>query len=334
MNIRIKKGLSFDDVLLVPQYSTVRSRMDVDLSTQLSRNIRLAIPVVSANMDTVTESRMAIAIALLGGIGIIHRFMPAEKQASEVHIVHAAGLQVGAAIGVRDGYLERVLMLIEAGANPLVIDIAHGHSEAVLNVLIHLKKVTQIDIIAGNIATASGTKDLLDAGADAIKLGIGPGSVCTTRKVTGFGVPQLTAIAECAEVANQYNVPVIADGGIRSSGDLAKALAAGANTVMLGGLLAGAEESAAPMIQGTLFKNSRGMASEAVLRENGWHRTPEGGEKPVPYSGPVANTINEIMGGLRSAMSYGGAHTINEFQLKAEFIRISDAGRTESHLYN
>jgi len=335
MNIRTKKGLSFDDVLLVPQYSTVRSRLDVHLSTRLSRNIQLAIPIVSANMDTVTESSMAIAMARLGGMGIIHRFMSPEQQASEVDKVVRMGLSVGAAIGVRDGWHERALLLLAAGANPLLIDIAHGHSIAVLEVLTKLKKMTNADIIAGNVATWIAVEELAEAGADAVKVGVGPGSVCTTRRVTGFGVPQLTAIAECAETADKYDIPIIADGGVRNSGDLAKSLAAGASSVMLGGLLAGAEESRGRVIQGEngiYYKNSRGMASESVLRENGWERTPEGREVLVPYSGPVSKVIDDLLGGLRSALSYGGALTIEEFQLRAEFIRISDAGRNESHL--
>ncbi len=473
MKIRATPGLTFDDVLLVPRRSAVRSRSDVSTATRLSRHIGLHIPIVSANMDTVTEWEMAVAMARAGGIGIIHRFMTSERQAEQVRRVkraesyvveppytlppettvsearkmmderdigglvvvdaenrplgivtrrdlqfvlddgqpvtawmtpaerlvtapagttleearrilhqhrieklplvdeegrlaglitakdivqlmqhphatkdHKGRLRVGAAVGVRPGFLERAAMLLEAGADVIVVDIAHGHSDNAIDAVRALRReFGDIELIAGNVATAEGTRDLIEAGVDAVKVGVGPGSICITRVVTGFGVPQLTAIAECAAAAREYDVPIIADGGIRNSGDLVKALAAGASSVMLGSLLAGTKESPGVIIlrNGRRYKVSRGMASlgaamsrpdrqpEDDEEDPAWARVvAEGVEAAVPYRGSVNELLDQLVGGLRSGLSYGGAMTIEELQANAEFIPITWAGLQES----
>lgn len=474
MDERFPLALSYDDVLLVPQRSGVHSRKEVDVRTRLSRHITLTIPIVSANMDTVTESTMAIAMARAGGIGIIHRFLPIEREAEEVRrvkraenfvisdpyscdpamtiaaavglmdehdvgtltvvdadgrlvgliatrdvqfirertrrvrevmtpvarlvtasadisletarevlaehkieklpVVDRAGrlvglitardllrasenpraskderghLRVGAAIGVSGDHLERAAALLDAGADVLVIDIAHGHSDAVINVCAALRaRWPEVELIAGNVATAEGTQDLIDAGVDAVKVGVGPGSACTTRVVAGSGVPQLTAVLECAAAAHAAGVPIIADGGIKASGDVAKALAAGAATVMIGGLLAGTDESPGRPVQrrGRRYKHYRGMASLAatVARrkrdktdldvEDEWISdvVPEGVEALVPYRGSVREVLIQLVGGLRSGMSYSGATSLAEFATRARFVRMTDSGLRES----
>lgn len=464
--MEIRTALTYDDVLLVPKKSSIKSRQDVDTSTLLSKNIRLKIPLVSANMDTVTESQMAIAMALAGGIGIIHRFCSIEFQAREVARVKrkqniiinqpftvksqdtladiknkitelncssflvsddgqtllgilthrdyalanndqtkaldlmtpreklitapenitieqakqilyqnkieklplvdsdfkikglitatdihknynaalaakdkSGRLLVGAAIGVKDQFMDRVDALVKAGVDVLVLDIAHGHSDNAINTIKTIKaKYPSLELIGGNIATSNAAEDLIQAGVDAVKVGVGPGSICTTRMATGFGVPQLTAIINIAPVCHKYQIPLIADGGIKKPGDLVKALAAGADTVMIGGQFAGTEESPGPMINynGHQYKISRGMASltAALSRPDAKEKidqiTPEGIEARVPYRGPVKNIINNFVGGLRSGMSYGNATNIKELQANAEFIRITQAGMTES----
>jgi IMP dehydrogenase len=471
MPIPIRDALTFDDVLLEPKRSPIRSRKDVDLSTRLSRNIKLNTPIVSANMDSVTESAMAISMAHNGGIGIIHRFMPVERQVEEVLKVkrsesviiekpytiwpsatmadakrlmqekgvngllvvdankkllgiltardllfedndlsrvselmtpmkslHTASadasieearqllrkykleklplideegrlrglitskdmvtlaerpqackdskgqLIVGAAVGIREGYIERGRALVDAGVDVLVVDVAHGHSDRVLNVVRKLKKeLSQVDVIAGNVATPEGTKDLIDAGADAVKVGIGSGSICITRIVTGAGVPQLTAVLECAEAARESDVPIIADGGIRNSGDITKALAAGASSVMIGSMLAGTEESpgVTVMRNGRKYKIHRGMASvgasmkreteeaedEAALLEY----VAEGIEAFVPYRGTSHEILAQLAGGIRSGLSYCGARTLAELRQNASFVRLTSAALKESY---
>jgi len=476
MNIRSDYGLTFDDVLLVPHRSAIRSRKDVSTDTWLVPGIRLSIPIVSSNMDTVTETRMAIAMAQLGGIGILHRFMAVEQQADcvrrvkrseslivespltispEVSVEHArqrmaevgvgglvvvdgenhllgmvtnrdvllaprgdiplsrvmtprerlvvasqdetleearrklyehrieklplvdadgrlAGLitaqdivkiqehpnatkdsrgrlRVGAAVGVRVEDMDRAASCVEAGTDVLVVDIAHGHSDHVIHMVQSLKqRFPQVPVIAGNVATGQGVRDLAEAGADAVKVGVGSGSICTTRIVTGFGVPQLSAIAECADAGRALNVPIVADGGIRSAGDMTKALAAGASTIMGGSLLAGTDESpGAPVIrEGRRYKIVRGMASlsanierrklekgELAIEEWG-EVVPEGVEAIVPYQGSVADILYQFVGGLRSGLSYAGAHSIEELWQVAEFIRITPSGMRESHPHN
>ena len=464
----VGEGLTFDDVLLVPAESNVLPP-DVDLSTNLTKNIKLNIPIMSAAMDTVTEYRMAIAIAREGGIGVIHKSMPIDMQAEQVDMVkrsengvitnpfylgpdntlgeadalmgkfrisgvpivdksgkligiitnrdmkfeedmsrpisdvmtsehlvtgregttleeakeilrrhkieklpivddenHLKGLitikdiekatvypnsardekgrlLVGAAIGATPDVLDRVHALVEAGVDVLCLDSAHGHSNNILECVRRIKALyPDVQLIAGNVATAEGTRALIEAGADCVKIGIGPGSICTTRVVAGIGVPQITAVYDAACVAAEYGVPIIADGGVKYSGDLAKALAAGANVVMLGSLLAGCEESPGDteVYQGRQFKVYRGMGSlgamacgskDRYFQQNNKKLVPEGVEGRVPYKGPTGDTIYQLMGGLRAGMGYTGCHNVEELHTKAQFMQITSAGLKESH---
>ncbi len=462
-----KRGLTFDDVLLIPAESNVLPA-DVDLHTHLTKKITLNIPVMSAAMDTVTEYRMAIALAREGGIGIIHKNMSIGQQAEQVDMVkrsengvitdpfwlgpghtlaeadelmakfrisgvpicdggkligiitnrdmkfetdmnqlidnamtkdhlvtapegttldqareilrkykieklpivddqfHLKGLitikdiekaqvypnsardeqgrlLVGAAIGVTADVLDRVAALVEAGADVLCLDSAHGHSRNILECVMRIKSLyPDVQLVAGNVATAEATRALIEAGADCVKIGIGPGSICTTRVVAGIGVPQITAVFDAAQVAAEYGVPIIADGGIKYSGDIAKAIAAGGNVVMLGSLLAGCEESPGEteVYQGRQFKVYRGMGSlgamakgskDRYFQQNNKKLVPEGVEGRVPYKGPVSETIYQMMGGLRSGMGYCGCGTIEELRVKAQFTQITAAGLKESH---
>ena len=343
INIRKNIGLTFDDVLLVPKKTNLVSRSEVNLSTNLTKKIKLKIPVISANMDTVTETAMAIALGRQGGIGIIHRFLTVEKEAEMVSIVKKQKLLVGAAVGIREDYIERAQALVKAGVDVIVIDIAHGHSIHLIKVLEDLKKkFPKVDIIAGNVATAEAAEELINNGASAIKVGIGPGALCTTRIVTGSGVPQMTAISECSEVAKKYDIPVIADGGIRSSGDIVKALAAGASTVMIGTLFAGCDESPALTFfkNNRKFKMTRGMASlmanhdrqknDLKVKKDLKEYAAEGVEAVVPYRGSVDEFINQLLNGVRSGFSYCGAKNIIEVWEKAEFIQITQSSLIES----
>ncbi len=470
-----REGLTFDDVLLVPKFSAVGSRSEENTQTRFSRGIGLATPIVSSNMDTVTEAGMAIAMAKLGGIGVIHRFLTIDEQVGEVRKVkryegiliedpvtlgkdstirdawekinrHGIGgiiivdksrkvlgivtkrdivfeedqgrklesvmtpksrlvmvptgfrmeeargifskhkieklpvidkngrlaglvtakdlikkrqfpnatkdskgrLRVAAAVGVKGDYLERAERLIAAGTDAIVIDIAHGHSQHTVDAIREFKKrFGSIEVIAGNVATGNGTKDLITAGADAIKVGIGPGSICTTRLVAGVGIPQLTAIIECADVADDYGVPIIGDGGIRRPGDVTKAIAAGAASVMVGSLFVGTEESPGPTVlrNGIRYKMTRGMASltatiDRNVKENGGvgksvedvinGSVPEGVEGFIHYKGHVDEVVRQLVGGLRSGMSYCGATKLEELRKNAEFVRITNAGYAES----
>jgi IMP dehydrogenase/GMP reductase len=345
--------------LLVPQRSSVRSRQDISLDTQLSLAIGLSTPIVAANMDTVCETDMAIAMARLGGAGIIHRFLSVEAQAGMVRqakqAVAAGGTSagtsggnavVGAAVGTDHDALTRSAAAIEAGVDVLVLDIAHGHAEHALETLRDLKaKFPDTQVVAGNVATRAAAEDLVAAGADAIKVGVGPGGVCTTRLVAGVGVPQLSAIADCSGVvdASGARVPVIADGGIRFSGDIVKALAAGASTVMIGSLFAGTKESPGEVESSSrgLVKRVRGMASfeavEARAARAGHdiddqyfeQRAPEGVEGTVPYRGEVAKVVAGLLAGVRSGMSYSNARNLAELWDKAEFIQVTAHGVRE-----
>ena len=468
--MEFKEGLTFDDVLLVPKYSDITSRTQTNLSTKLSRNISLNIPFVSANMDTVTESSMAVAMARAGGIGIIHRFLTIQEQANEIlkvkrsgsvmienpytisldksiqdaqeyaedkeisgllvvdsdsklvgivterdllfadlsgnirdimtkdvvtakpgvtlddakqllhqhrieklPIVDDSGLitglitskditintdfpnaskdkkgspLVGAAVGVKGDFLERSESLLDAGADVLVVDIAHGHSENAISTIKNIKKAfPDCELIGGNIATAQGAEDLIKAGVDAVKVGVGSGSICITRVITGSGVPQLTAVMDCAKVGLDYGVPIISDGGTRTSGDATKALASGASSVMVGSMLGGTDESPGTVLtkNGKRFKVYRGMASLAASigrksKETGSFSfdddlndyVAEGVEAMVPYKGTVVDILKQLSGGVRSGLSYCGAHTITQMQENAEFIKMSRAGFAES----
>ncbi len=468
---KIPVGLTFDDVLLIPAKSDILP-MDADISTSLTKKIKINIPLLSAAMDTVTESDLAISIAREGGIGIIHRAMSAQRQASEVDRVkksesgmiidpvtispdepiseamalmekykisgvpvtvkgklvgiltnrdlkfetglsrkvsdvmtrkklitasigtdlerakailhkykieklpivdkdfnlkglitikdiekrrkypHACKdkvgrLRVGGAIGVGDDAIFRASLLVKAGVDVIAIDTAHGHTKSVIEVLKKVKKKFGIEVIAGNVGTQEGTLDLIKAGADAVKVGIGPGSICTTRIVAGAGVPQITAIINCYSAAKKYGVPIIADGGVKYSGDITKALAAGAHSIMIGGLFAGTDESPGETIlyQGRSYKVYRGMGSLGAMEQGSKDRyqqagveskklVPEGVEGRVPNKGPLSQSVHQLMGGLRSGMGYCGCKNLNELRQKAKFLRITNAGLRESHVHD
>ncbi len=331
------RGLAYDDVLIVPTKSEVKSRRDPSLQSRLTKKISLQTPIVSANMDTITEGQMMIAMSELGGFGILHRFMNIAEQVREVQKVREKGIaNIGASIGVNGDWKERAQALVDAGANVLTIDIAHGHSTSMIETMKYIKdKFANVEVIAGNIATPEAAEELIEAGADAIKVGIGPGSMCTTRIITGCGVPQLTAIALCGEIARAKNVPLIADGGIKTSGDIVKALAAGADTIMLGSMLSGTIETPGEINQG--HKNYRGMASKAA--QVSWRgevpegMAPEGVATKVTVKGHVRDVVLEICGGIRSGMSYVNATTIDEIRNNARFIEMSSAGFQESHAH-
>lgn len=340
---QVRTGLTFDDVLLVPRRSSIRSRQDVSLKTRLTRNVDIGLPVLAANMDTVCEDEMALAMARLGGVGILHRFLPVASQAAMIERVknESADFVVGAAIGTDHDGLDRAKALVAAGCDALVLDIAHGHAEHALDACKSLKDaLPEAQLIAGNVATRQGAEDLVAAGADAIKVGVGPGGVCTTRIVAGVGVPQLTAIAD----VHGIDVPVIADGGIKTSGDIAKAIAAGADTVMIGSMFAGTKESPGDVESSAngLVKRVRGMASfeaiearaeragEEIDDEYFEQRAPEGVEGSVPYKGEVGRLVGQLMAGLKSGMSYSDARTIPEFWENAEFVRVTPVGLREN----
>lgn len=341
----IKETLTFDDVLLVPQKSNILPR-EVLLKTHLTKKLILDIPLMSSPMDTVTESEMAIAMGKEGGLGVIHKNMPEDQQVAEVKKVKQAGFQVGAAISVGDASFIRAEKLVEARVDVLVVDSAHGHSAGVMNMVSRLKKsFPQVQVVGGNIATAQAAEDLIAAGADAIKVGIGPGSICTTRIVAGIGVPQLSAIMDCAPVAHKHNIPIIADGGIKYSGDIVKALAAGASCVMMGAILAGTDEAPGEVIeeQGKKYKVYRGMGSLPAMQKGSKDRylqesvteakklVPEGVVGKIHYKGPVDAVVYQLLGGLRAGLGYCGARDIEELWEHAHFIRITNSGLKESH---
>ena len=344
---KITEALTFDDVLLKPQYSEVVPT-EVDTASLFTPKIRLKIPVSSSAMDTVTESAMAIALGKMGGIGVIHKNLDIKAQAAAVEAVKAQKLAAAAAVGVGTDSKDRIAALVKAGVDVLVVDTAHGHSKRVIDTVKAIKKeYKKIEVVAGNIATGLAAKALIAAGADAVKVGIGPGSICTTRMVSGCGVPQITAIMDVVAACAKTKTPVIADGGIKFSGDIAKALAAGASSVMLGSLLAGTDESPGEVIdeKGRKFKSYRGMGSLGAMNQGSKDRygqdkvvggklVPEGVEARVPYKGSVVNIIEQLVGGLRSGMGYSGAPTIKDLQKKAQFIRITNAGLRESHVHD
>lgn len=331
------RGLTFDDVLITPARSDIRSRRDPQLTSKLTKNIQIETPIISANMDTITEFDMALAMHRLGGMGILHRFITTEEQSSQARRLKEAGVKnISASVGVGEEFKTRAQSLIDVGVNIITIDIAHGHSVQMMETMKWLKdKYPHIDIIAGNLATPDAARDLIEAGADAIKVGIGPGSMCTTRIITGCGVPQLTAVALAAEVADSFGVPVIADGGIRTSGDMVKAFAAGASIVMLGSMLSGTIETPGEIKNGR--KQYRGMASRSA--QDSWRggvpegMAPEGESTQVSVKGHVKDVILEVTGGIRSGMSYINASTIAEIRDKALFMEMSAAGVSESRAH-
>lgn len=332
-------GLTFDDVLLVPRYSEISSRKIPVLKTKITKNFSIDIPVITANMDTVTEAEMANAMASLGGIGSLHRFMTIEDQVLEVlkikNYLNEKKLQtpVAASIGVKEEGIKRAHKLVEAGVQIITLDIAHGDSIMMMETLDYMKRhFPHVDVIAGNVATGEAVCRLIDRGADAIKVGIGPGSMCTTRIITGHGVPQLTAIAMAYEAASRFDIPIIADGGLKNSGDIVKALAAGASSVMIGSLVSGTIET--PGLVKSGMKEYRGMASKKA--QESWRgELPQGlaaeGESTlIPCKGSVVNIIDELMGGLRSGMTYIGVDTIKAMYETALFIRMTSSGMQES----
>ena len=344
----IKESLTFDDVLLIPKYSDVLPS-ETDISLNLSKKITLKVPFLSSAMDTVTEYKMAVAIAQAGGIGVIHRNLNIRKQSQEVMKVKKKKLIVGAAVGTNNEDVDRARSLIDNGCDLIVIDTAHGHSAKVLKVLSKLKKINfNVPICVGNIATAEASKKLYNSGADIIKVGIGPGSICTTRMVAGIGVPQISAIMEVKDALKNKKIKIISDGGIKFSGDIAKALAAGADAIMMGSIFAGTDESPGKKfkIKGKLYKQFRGMGSIGAMSSGSANRyfqknfkdkskfVPEGVEGRVEYKGNVSKIIYQLQGGLRSSMGYIGAKDINQIQKKAKFIKITKAGFYESMVHS
>ncbi|TRY50826.1 IMP dehydrogenase/GMP reductase [Cryptosporidium tyzzeri] len=383
----IGKGLTFEDILLVPNYSEVLPR-EVSLETKLTKNVSLKIPLISSAMDTVTEHLMAVGMARLGGIGIIHKNMDMESQVNEVlkvknwisnleenestpdqnldkgsadgkdtksnnnidaysnaNLDNKGRLRVGAAIGVNE--IERAKLLVEAGVDVIVLDSAHGHSLNIIRTLKEIKSKMNIDVIVGNVVTEEATKELIENGADGIKVGIGPGSICTTRIVAGVGVPQITAIEKCSSVANKFGIPIIADGGIRYSGDIGKALAVGASSVMIGSILAGTEESPGEkeLIGDTVYKYYRGMGSVGAMKSGSGDRyfqekrpenkmVPEGIEGRVKYKGDMEGVVYQLVGGLRSCMGYLGSASIEELWKKSSYVEITTSGLRESHVHD
>ena len=344
----IKEALTFDDVLLLPKYSSILPS-ETDISLKLTDKIILKAPFLSSAMDTVTESKMAIAIALEGGLGIIHRNLDIKKQSKEIIKVKKKNLIVGAAVGTNKDDLERSRSLINNGCDLIVIDTAHGHSKKVLSTLSKLKKIAKkIPICVGNIATADAAKGLYNSGADIIKVGIGPGSICTTRMVAGIGVPQISAITEVKKALKNKKVKIISDGGIKFSGDLVKALAAGADAIMMGSIFAGTEESPGKKFKfrGKLYKQYRGMGSIGAMSSGSANRyfqknfkdkskfVPEGVEGRVPFKGNISKIIYQLKGGLRSSMGYIGAKKLNQISKNAKFIKITKAGFYESMVHS
>lgn len=342
----MKEALTFDDVLLVPQKSSC-SPSQVSTEVFLTKKIRLGIPLLSAAMDTVTESSLAITLAQAGGLGIIHKNMDAAAQAAEVKKVKEKKLLCGAAVSVGQDSINRAKTLAAAGVDVVVIDVAHGHFNKVAETIKILKKLIgkKVVIIGGNVATGQATADLIKAGADVVKVGVGPGSICTTRIIAGIGVPQLTAVMDAVKAAKKTKTPIIADGGIKYSGDIVKALAAGASAVMLGGIFAGTDEAPGKIIEidGKKYKEYRGMGSIEAMekgskdrylqsdKENSREMIAEGVVGRVAYKGPAENIIYQLIGGLKQGLGYCGSKDIKELWQKAEFVKISPAGLRESH---
>ena len=344
----IKEALTFDDVLLLPKYSNILPS-NTNISSRITKKIFLKVPFLSSAMDTVTESKMAIAIGEEGGLGVIHRNLNIKNQSREVSKVKRKNLLVGAAIGTNKDDFDRVRSLIYNGVDLIVIDTAHGHSEKVLRTLSKIKKIIKkIPICVGNIATGEAAKKLYNSGVDIIKVGIGPGSICTTRMVAGVGVPQISAIMEVKKALQKKNVKIISDGGIKFSGDIAKAIAAGADAIMMGSIFAGTHESPGKKfkIRGKIYKQYRGMGSIGAMSAGSSNRyfqknfndkskfVPEGVEGRVEYKGKVSKIIYQLQGGLRSSMGYIGAKNLKEINKKAKFVKITKAGFYESMVHS
>jgi IMP dehydrogenase len=345
----IKEALTFDDVTMAPKYSEVLPS-EVNTSTRLSNNLILKIPLISSAMDTVTESKMAIAIAKAGGIGVIHRNLDIKKQIEEIKKVKKQKLLVGAAVGAGPLEFKRAKALLKEKIDLIVVDTAHGHSKKVAEIIKEIKKLktNKTTLCAGNIATAEAAKFLIKLGVDIVKVGIGPGSICTTRLVAGIGVPQLSAILEVNKGAKNSKTKIISDGGIKYSGDIAKALSAGADAVMIGSLFAGSSETPGKLIKknGKLYKSFRGMGSVGAMNKGSADRyfqtkqkdtskyVPEGVEGYAKYKGDVKNIIFKLVGGLKSSMGYLGAKKVPNLKRKPNFVKITKAGFYESMVHN
>ena len=345
----IKEALTFDDVTLAPKYSEVLPS-DVDTSIKLTKNIKLKVPLLSSAMDTVTESKMCIAIAQAGGIGVIHRNLDIKTQVAEIRKVKKQKLLVGAAVGAGVNEFERAKHILKENIDLIVVDTAHGHTKKVADIIKKIKKIKpkKTALCAGNIATAEAAKFLIKLGVDIIKVGIGPGSICTTRLVAGIGVPQLSAILNVRNGLGKRKTLLIADGGIKFSGDIAKALSAGADAVMIGSLFAGTDEAPGKIIkrEGKLFKSFRGMGSIGAMNKGSADRyfqkkqsdsskyVPEGVEGFIKYKGPVSKIVYKLVGGLRSSMGYLGCKQIKNLKNKPEFVKITKAGFYESMVHN
>jgi|AACY02.1.fsa_nt_gi IMP dehydrogenase len=367
LSLPLQQALTFDDVLLVPGYSEQHPN-GIDLCTQLTKDIKLSIPLISAAMDTVTESNLAIAMAKLGGVGVIHKNLSIEEQCEEIikvkkqevrarkneleqplaNLDERGRFRVGAALGVSSDLVPRAVSLASHNVDFLCLDSSHGHSLGVIQAIKELKnKLPTLPLIAGNVATYEGARALIEAGADSIKIGIGPGSICTTRIVTGAGMPQLTAIAEASKACREMGVPCIADGGIKCSGDISKAIAAGADSVMLGSLFAGTDESPGDtiMIEGRFYKYYRGMGSLAAMKAGSKDRyfqeniessklVPEGIEGRVLFKGKLEEVVTQLIGGLRAGIGLSGSSNIQDFIKNARFVQITNAGLKESHAHD
>ena len=346
--VTIKEALTFDDVLLLPKYSNILPS-ETNILVDLTKKITLKVPFLTSAMDTVTESKMAIAMAEEGGLGIIHRNLNIKNQSNEVKKVKNKRLIVGAAVGTNIEDLDRTRSLVDNGADLIVIDTAHGHSEKVLKILYKIKRVIKkVPVCVGNIATGEAAKKLYNSGADIIKVGIGPGSICTTRMVAGIGVPQISAIMDVKKAIKSKNVKIISDGGIKFSGDIAKALAAGADAIMMGSIFAGTDESPGKKfkVKGKIYKQYRGMGSIGAMSAGSANRyfqknfkdkskfVPEGVEGRVEYKGKVSKIIYQLRGGLKSSMGYIGAKNLKEINKKAEFVKITKAGFYESMVHS
>ncbi len=344
----IKEALTFDDVLLLPRYSSVVPS-ETNLNIKLSPSIDLKLPFISSAMDTVTESKMAIEMAKNGGLGIIHRNLKISEQSKEVEAVKRLNLQVGAAVGTSFKELDRAKSLIDNGVDLIVVDTAHGHSKNVFKIIDNLKKILKkTSLCVGNIATAEAAKSIYNSGADIIKVGIGPGSICTTRMVAGIGVPQVTAIMSVKQALKNKKIKIISDGGIKFSGDLVKAVAAGADAIMMGSIFAGTDETPGKKfkLKNKLYKLYRGMGSIGAMssgsseryfqkqHENKSKFVPEGVESRVEYKGSVSKIIYQLQGGLRSSMGYIGAKHLKDINKRSKFIKITKAGFYESMVHS
>ena len=333
----MKQTYSFDDVLLEPQYSDIESRSTIDISSNLGAN-KFHLPIISSPMDTVTEKKMAIKMHFAGGLGVVHRYNTPEQQARIVGEAYVDGaLNIAAAVGITGDYIDRARKVTDVGANILCIDVAHGHHSMMQRGLSELKNMLgdDVHIMAGNVATLEAFEALSEWGADSVRVGIGGGSICSTRIVTGHGVPTFQSVLECAQTS--YDTKIIADGGIKTSGDIVKALAAGADFVMIGSMLAGTKETPGEVFvneKGENLKEYRGMASKEAQREwRGKSSTPEGVSAVVPYKGPVDDILKDLRGGICSGLSYTGANTIKELHSKRRFILQSSAAQLESNTH-